>query len=276
VLTLPASPAVPAGQATLEVTLVAGASAVTSVFAASPMKMLTPVARGKSVWACTSSFGGGLVAGDETRLDLNIGAEARCFLGTQASTKVYRNPTGRPCSHTTLARLEPGALLVFAPEPVQAFAESRYTQRQEFQLAAGAGLVLLDWFTAGRAACGERWACAHFASRNEVFLGGSRAFVDPILLASAGLVERMGRFNCLATLLLIGAPFQAAAEVLLADVARRPVTRRAATVVSASPIRQGALLRIAGEEVESVRHEIQSQLTFLADHLGDDPWSRKW
>ena len=269
------SPAVAAGQATLEVNLVAGASAVTSVFATSPMKLLTPVSRGQSVWACTSSFGGGLVAGDETRLEVTIGPGARCFLGTQSSTKVYKNPAGHPCSHTTTARLAPGALLVFAPEPVQAFAESRYVQRQEFHLAAGAGLVLLDWFTAGRTACGERWAFAHFASRNDVFFNGTRAVVDPILLASAGVAERLGRFNCLATLLLIGAPFQPAAEALLADIARRPVTRRAATVVSASPLREGALLRLAGEEVESVRHEIQTQLAFLAKHLGDDPWSRK-
>ncbi len=67
-LTLPASPVLSAGQATLEVTLVAGASTVTSAFAANAMKMLTPVARGQSVWACTSCFGGGLVAGDVTRL----------------------------------------------------------------------------------------------------------------------------------------------------------------------------------------------------------------
>lgn len=276
VLTASDSDVVQAGQAMLEVALVFGESTVTSAFASSPMKMLTPVSRGKSAWAYTSSFGGGLVAGDQTRLEITVGSGARCFLGTQSSTKVYRNPAGLPCSHTTRAALDRDALLVFAPEPVQAFAESHYTQRQEFHLADGAGLVLLDWFTSGRAARGERWQFAHFESRNDVFINGDRAFVDPILLGSTAVAERMSRFNCLATLLFIGAPVKPAAEALLKDIAGRPVERQAATVCSASPVRNGALLRMAGEAVEAVRHEIQKQLTFLQVHLGDDPWARKW
>src|SRR4029453_14212228 len=116
------------GYASLHVTLVSQESAVTSAFATSPMKLLTPRSRGRSVWAYGSSFGGGLVAGDQTRLDLQLGPGARCFLGTQASTKVYRNPGLRPCGHETDAILAAGSLLVFAPDPVQAFAQSSYTQ----------------------------------------------------------------------------------------------------------------------------------------------------
>src|SRR5258708_14015519 len=108
------------GRAHLEVKLVFGESTATSVSATSPLKLLTPCARGKSVWAYASNFGGGLVAGDETRLDLRIGPEARCFIGTQASTKVYRNPPQLPCSHTTRAALEKNSLLAFAPEACQA------------------------------------------------------------------------------------------------------------------------------------------------------------
>ena len=265
-----------AGQAALEVGLVFGESAVTSAFASSPMKMLTPVARGRSVWACTSSFGGGLVAGDETRLELTVGAGARCFLGTQSSTKVYRNPAGLPCSHTTHAMLEADALLVFAPDPVQAFAESRYAQRQEFHLASGAGLVLLDWFTSGRAARGERWAFAHLESRNDLFVEGKRVLVDSIRLSSAEVAAQMGRFNCLATLLLIGPPLKVAAEKLLHEIAGRPVEKRTPTACSASPVGGGALLRVAGESVETVRAELYRQLAFTAEMLGDDPWARKW
>lgn len=264
------------GRAALEIKIVFGESTVTSAFAANPLKLLTPVPRGPGVWAYTSSFGGGLVAGDQTQLDISIGAGARCFLGTQSSTKVYRNPLRRPCSHTTKAGLDAGAILVFAPEPVQAFADSRYSQRQEFHLAGGAGLVLLDWFTSGRAARGERWAFAHFESRNDVFLDGERVFVDSIQLDSTATAERMGRFNCLASLLLIGQPLAGVTETLLRDIGQRPVEKRAATITSASPMREGVLLRVAGEEVEAVRHELQKQFFFLRDLLGDDPWTRKW
>lgn len=158
-----------AGHAVLEVTQVAGESAVTSAFATSPLKLLTPRTRGRSVWAFASSFGGGLVAGDQTRLDLRLGASARCFVGTQASTKIYRNPSCRPCGHVTQATLEAGSFLVFAPDPAQPFAHSTYSQRQEFHLGPDAGLVLVDWFCSGRVARGERWAFQRFQSRNEVW-----------------------------------------------------------------------------------------------------------
>jgi urease accessory protein len=269
-------PFVVPGQAKLEVEMVAHQSAVTSAIASNPMKLLTPVARGQSVWAYTSSFGGGLVAGDQTQLEVNLSGGARCFFGTQSSTKVYRNPAALPCDHSTRAEVLEDSLLVFAPEPVQAFAESHYSQRQEFHLSPNAGLVLLDWFSAGRTACGERWAFEHLASRNDVFIGGNRAFVDSILLSSEELATQMGRFNCLATLLLIGPPVQAASATLLQQIAARPVEKRAALVCSASPVRDGTLLRVAGAEVESVRRELSSHLTFLRDLLGDDPWARKW
>jgi len=263
------------GNARLGVEMVFGESTVTSSFATSPMKLLTPVSRGKSVWAYTSSFGGGLVAGDQTRLEISLGAGSRCFVGTQSSTKIYRNPAGHPCSHNTNAVLGPGSLLIFAPEPVQAFADSHYTQRQEFRLGAGAGLLLLDWFTSGRAARGERWAFAHLESRNEVFVENERVLLDPILLTSPEVAEHMGRFNCMASLLLLGAPFAEAAEAMQQALAARAVERRAAQSFSVSPVRGGVLMRIAGIEVENVRRELQNHLWFVGELLGDDPWARK-
>jgi urease accessory protein len=268
------------GGAVLEVESVFGESTVTSVLSRSPLKLLTPRARGRSVWACTSSFGGGLVAGDQTRLDLRLGKNTRCFLGTQASTKVYRNPGHRPCGHVTRARLAENSLLVFAPDPVQAFAGSSCSQRQEFHLAGNAGLVLLDWFSSGRAARGERWAFTRFQSRNEVFMEGERVFLDSVLLDAAdglpGSPMRTGRFNCFATVFLIGEPLRAAAGEMLAQIAARPVERKASLLVSASPVRGGAVLRLAGEQVETVGREIHGRLNFLREFLGDNPWARKW
>jgi urease accessory protein len=291
----------PRGQASLEVQIVSGESAVTSSYATSPLKLLTPRSRGQSVWAYTSSFGGGLVAGDQTRLDLRIGSGARCFLGTQASTKIYRNPAALPSGHQTRATLEAGSLLVFAPDPVQAFAGSIYAQRQEFHLAPDASLVLLDWFTSGRAARGERWEFNRFQSRNEVWRekgtvrvtgddsridqhGESPSeiiFLDSLLLTpddSGALTtpHRMGRFNCLATLLLVGPAVRDFAAQQLEQFSKEPVTRRATLVASASPVAGGAVLRIAGEDVEAVGQELHRQLACLRDLLGDDPWARKW
>lgn len=295
------------GQAALDVALVFGASTVTSAFATSPMKLLTPVSRGRSVWVYTSSFGGGLVAGDKTRLDVRLADGTRCFIGTQASTKVYRNPNDLPCSHTTWATVGASSLLVFAPDPVQAFAASAYTQRQEFLLATDASLVLVDWFTSGRAARGERWEFRRFQTRNAVFrcgdatlpnnthgspsrevsrvgeiaeAKGELAFLDSLRFdpedGALHSKHRTGRFNCFATLLLLGPAVQPIAKALLAEIAQESVAQRSSLLVSASSVRDGAVLRLAGEDVESVGRELRRHLMSLRDQLGDDPWSRKW
>jgi len=268
------------GNAHLDVELVFGQSTATSCSATTPLKLLTPCPRGQSVWAYASNFGGGLVAGDETRLNLSIGPGARCFMGTQASTKIYRNPARLPCSHTTRAELAHDSLLVFAPDAIQAFAGSSYRQRQEFHLAGNAALVLVDWFSSGRVARGERWEFEHFQSRNDVFLDGRRIFVDSILLNSndgpIASAHRTGRFNCFATMLLVGEQLQNAACELIAEISSRPVERSAALLCSASPVQHGAVLRIAGEDAESVSHELKHHLQFCTKLLGDNPWSRKW
>jgi urease accessory protein len=276
----PEKPLAQHGYARLTVEIVAGQSAVTSASSATPMKLLTPRARGQSVWACTSSFGGGLVAGDETRLALQLRENARCYLGTQASTKIYRNPGLQSCSHHTEARLAENSLLVFAPDPVQAFAGSSYSQRQEFHLAENSSLVLLDWFSSGRVARGERWQFSRFQSRNEVFLAGERFFLDSLLLDATNPLltssHVTGRFNCFAMLLMLGTDLQTASQNLLSHIATQPVKRTAPLVVSASPIRNGVLLRLAAESVELAAKELHGHLQFLPALLGDDPWARKW
>jgi urease accessory protein len=226
------------------------------------------------------SFGGGFVAGDETSLDVRLGANARCFLTTQASTKIYRNPRLRPCGHALRVELETGSLFVLAPDPIQSFAGSTYSQRQEFYLQPGASLVLLDWFCSGRAARRERWSFTRLQSRNEVFLGQERLLLDSLQLDQAHSpldgTNRMGRFNCLALLVITGPMVAEATAAMLAEVETLPVTRRAGLIVSASAIRQGAVLRIAGERSEEVSREVRRRLSFAAELLGDDPWARKW
>ncbi len=275
------SPAIgtPPGAASLAVELVAGLSTVTSARSHQPAKLLVPVARGPGVWACTSSFGGGLVAGDQTRLDIRLGPDTRCYVGSQASSKIYRAHGARPSSHVTTATVGPGALLVFAPDPVQPFADASYSQTQRFSLAPTAGLVLIDWISAGRAARGERWAFHQIHSRNEIFVGPERTFLDTLVLSPADgpltAPQRLGRFNGLALLTLSGPALRPFAERIHADIAGRPAPRRAALLVTSSPLRDGVLVRIAGVDTEEIGAEIRRHLAFLREFLPDNPWDRK-
>ena len=269
-----------AGDAALAVAMVHGLSAATTAWARTPLKLLTPRSRGGSVWAYTSSFGGGMVAGDRTRLEVTVDAGARCFLGTQASTKIYRNPSNLPCSHDLLARVADDALLILAPDPVQCFAESSYEQRQHFTLTSTANLMLVDWLSAGRVARGELWNFRRYSSRNEVERQGKKLLVDAVLLDSrdgklAGKY-RGGRFQCLATVLLIGPCLARYAKQILEWCNAQPIQPNAPVVFAASPLQEGVILRFAGMRVEYVGRAIQDRLGFVRELLDDDPFSRNW
>jgi hypothetical protein len=67
-----------------------------------------------------------------------------------------------------------------------------------------------------------------------------------------------------------------AAQALLSEVATQRVTPQPALLCSASPWRDGAILRSAANDVESVASELHRHLAKLCHLLGDDPWTRKW
>lgn len=244
------------------------------------MKLLMPRPRGESVWAYTSSFGGGMVAGDRTRLEVTVDPGACCFLGTQASTKIYRNPAHLPCSHELIAKIDDHALLILAPDPVQCFADSSYEQRQHFTLSPSANLLLIDWMSGGRTARGERWSFHRYLSRNEIERDGRKVLIDALSLNSRdGVLDskyRGGRFNCLATVALFGPRLASYAKETLDWSSAQPITPGASLVFAASPIQEGALLRFAGTSVEEVGRAIHERLGFVRQLLQDDPWARKW
>jgi urease accessory protein len=268
------------GEALLHIGSVAGRSVVLRSQARNPLRLLTPCARGKSVWAYTSSLGGGMVAGDCTRLEVMIDAGARCFLGTQASTKVYRNPARLPCSHALTARVGEEALLILAPDPVQSFADSSYEQHQHFTLAATANLLFVDWMSSGRTARGERWRFRCYSSRNEVEREGRKLLIDALRLDAAdGALDsgfRGAGFNCFATVALFGPRLASAAAEILDWTGRQTSTPKAGVVFAASPLHEGAILRLAGTSVEEVGRSIHARVGFVRQWLDDDPWSRKW
>jgi len=269
-----------AGRGILELSRVAGHTAVTRAQANSPLRLLNPRGANGSAWVFTSTFGGGLVAGDDVDLDILARAGTTTLLSTQASTKVYRACDGRTARQAMRATIEPGAVLAILPDPVSCFAGAHYEQRQRFDLDPSGTLVLVDWLNAGRAARGERWGFARYASRNDVHVGGRHVLADALVLDPAdGPIDaphRMGPYECLALLLLVGPAVADAAARVLETVAAEPVHRGTDLVVSASPLAGGVLLRAAGRTTELVARYLRDRLDFITPVLGDDPFRRKW
>lgn len=270
-------PTVAPGTGVLRVARWRDGSLVRTSCASSPLRLLTPRNHGQAAWIYTSTFGGGLLDGDSLHLTVDVEQGASAWLSTQASTKVYRSPAGESSSGID-ARLDADSLLIVAPDPVVCFAGARYRQHQRFFLDASAGLVLVDWYTSGRHARGERWAFDAYSTRTEVWRDGRLAWCDALRLhaADGSIAARIGRFDVIATIAIAGPALQHHAARVVADIGGVPVNRHSPAIVTASPIDGGCVIRLAGTSVETAARAIRGYLAFVPRLLGDDPWARRW
>ena len=202
-------------------------------FATSPLRLLTPKNHGDAAWVFLASFGGGLVDGDRIDLDVEVERDTSALISTQASTKIYRSPRG--CAQRVKARVADGAALALVPDPVVCFAGAKYTQEIQIDLAPRASLFLFDGYTSGRAACGERWMFARYASRTVVARSGRAVVVDATRLDQTDepLAARMGRFGVVLSLLAIGPRFEPVRDAILAHGS---LTGSEATLAASSPL----------------------------------------
>lgn len=261
---------------------VAGRSALTRCYARAPLKLLTPNPIGDAAHVVMSSFGGGLVSGDDVPLRVRVDAGASCVLSTQSSSKVYRSD-GRTCSQSLHASVATGGLLAVLPDPLACFAEARLVQTQSFDLAGGGNLVWLDWLTSGRWACDERWAFASLRTRADIRIDGRLRVREALQIDSRSgdlpiaSAMRLGRFNCYAVLAVIGpavAPMIEEAKRIIADL---DVGRDTSLFASLAPIDDdGVVVRILGPDMRDAQRLLRPIVAKLETVIGSDPWGRKW
>jgi urease accessory protein len=140
--------------------------------------------------------------------------------------------------------------------------------------------VHVDWLSSGRRARGERWAFD--ACRTSLRVRRDRKWLcyDALTLAAGdgALGDRLGRFDSMATVVIVGPRFQNAAAALVARSAAETVARRSDRLFMASPLStgDGCLMRMASVSLEDAACALRQALDFLPLALGDDPWARKW
>lgn len=245
--------------------------------ASSPLRLLTPANHGHAAWVYTSTYGGGLVDGDDIALDVHVGRDAAAFLSTQASTKVYRSPRGS--RSVVRAVVDAGGLLVSWPDPVVPFAEARYSQTQLIDLDAGGNVILVDTLASGRHACGERWAFAEYRNRLEVRCSGRLLLFDALRLCATdgSLTARMGRFNAWAVIVVAGESLAQEAMRIVGAVSGAVVARSSDSLVTASAIGDSAcIVRLAARSGDEAARTVRRLLACMPERLGEDPWQRKW
>ena len=127
---------------------------------------------------------GGVLGGDRLRVDVEVGPGAHACLTTPSATKVYRT-AGEPAVQAVRLVVGPGATLEWVPDHTIPFAGSDFRQSIEAEVADGACLVLVDAFSAGRVAAGERWRFRRLESALTVRGPRGEVVHDRFVLAEA-------------------------------------------------------------------------------------------
>ena len=266
------------GHGVLAVARVAGRSVVVERRAASPLRLLCPSNAGVAAWTYTSTFGGGLVDGDDVHLGVTVGDRAQALLATQASTKAYRGPArGAPACRgdgrcARAARRDLGSAGAVRGRADRCAARCRARRRR---LAGG-----------GRGARGR-------SGRERRALGGG-TLPDP--LARAGAKAR-----CCSTTPCCSIPRRATSRRAWGRSTRGrtscssgPAVRDAASALLtrprsphrlaegvpalelAVPLDGGCLLRIAAASTAILNARVREALACVGPLLGDDPFTRRW
>ncbi len=178
---------------------------------------------------------GGLVSGDELRIEAEVGEGSHALLTTPAAAKLYKADShGVAWGQHTRLQVAKDATLEYLPQETIAFDGSRGEQTTTVELATGAKTLGWEVLALGRPASDLPFATGALEQRFHLSLDGKplwieRQLLDPKHPRFTGAWGQ-GRATVQATLWAVGLDDEAAAiEVLRADLPdhnRWAVTRR--------------------------------------------------
>jgi urease accessory protein len=208
-----------------------------------PLQVLTPVALDDPA-AVVSMLNptGGVLGGDQLTIEVEVGRDAHACLTTPSATRVYRAVAAPAVQRVRLA-LAPGAVAEWVPDHIIPSAGAALCQALEVDAGAGATLIAIDAFAAGRVARGEAWSFARLDSTLTVRDATGLVLHDRIVLRGGpgwrGLGFAEGR-PYVATLVLVA---DAGIDDVLGELPAAVAAIDGAVVGGARLARRGALLR---------------------------------
>jgi urease accessory protein len=198
---------------------------------------------------------GGIVGGDQLRVDVEVAAGAHALVTTPAATKAYRTAGATSMLDNRLA-VGPGGVLEWLPQETILYDGSALHARTRVDLARGAAFLGLEL------------VCFGLPARNEAFERGKSRLAFEVWRDGVPLVLERGRFDgdgavpaaawglggapVTGTLLIAPATTDVDLSALCSDVRARAEALPAGDLGAATVLRDGAALacRYVGPSVE--------------------------
>lgn len=125
--------------------------------------------------------GGGYLNGDTYRVNVTAKEDSKLTLTTQAATKVYKTPT-RPAYQETEFHLEKGSYVEYLPDPLIAYKDAQYVQKNTVHMKKGATFMSSDIVTPGWSPEGEYFDYDSLRLLNEIYMDGELVAFDHVKL----------------------------------------------------------------------------------------------
>lgn len=154
---------------------------------------------------------GGVVGGDELRMNVNVGDNAQVLLSTPGAAKWYRG-NGRISKQHIEIRVNAGAAIEWLPQETILYDQSDVLFHNHIEMSADARYIGSEILCFGRTASGERFTQGRIRQHLSVSVGGKLLWLEQGSLAAGsntmqGQLGLAGHTVC-ANLLCVGGPLK--------------------------------------------------------------------
>lgn len=125
--------------------------------------------------------GGGYLDGDRYKTQIRLQENAALFLTTQSATKIYKTPLKPVCQENEFY-LEKGSAFHFFPDPVIAYKEAQFDQKNTIYMSKQSTLAFADIITPGWSSDGKNFSYKSIQMRTEIYLDHELAALDHVRL----------------------------------------------------------------------------------------------
>ncbi|NRG46822.1 urease accessory protein UreD [Bacillus sp. CRN 9] len=156
------------------------------VFFQGAFKVMRPIYHDDSGKVCYYLLnpGGGYLDGDRYKMDISAEEGAKVTLTTQSATKVYKTPNNYAYQETVIY-LKKGSYLEYLPDPLIAYQNARYKQKNVIHMEKGATFLYTDILTPGWSPNGDYFSFDSVQLITEINWDGKLGVFDHIKLTPA-------------------------------------------------------------------------------------------
>lgn len=204
------------------------------------------------------SSSGGILQGDEQKINVVMGKNSTARITTQSATKIYKMEHGYASQYIDIHSQE-GSYLEFVPHQIIPFKSSRFYQEVNLEVEKDAILIYSEIISAGRIASGEKFDFDLCFLRTTASRNGKTLFTDVMNLShkdKENFESIFGGKGIFSTIYIIG---DSISVEMIVDKIDSSVNASFLASCSTLPNDSGIIVRILADSV--------SEIVTLTEHV---------